>query len=282
MISRLWTIPLRVLGFVGTGLVLIGAIPTFAGDIGSDISRGQYTGEGGFFEIGSHLLTGNSPVVGSPKRGDTVTKAALSVSGRYQRGAGFIEVEDQRQISAGLNVWNNQTWWLDALVSQFHNAFDPENNSVLKNTALKERKADLPIGLRATGYIGDTLVQITFLSSDLKDEHDGYVLNSEIGRSWQVRNMNYHWLMGAVYESDKVTQYYFGIDSDEADANFAQYQADASYRLFAELGLTFVLTKDWVLRSTARYTRLSEEIEDSPIIEDDYASVAALSVSYVF
>lgn len=269
-------------------LSLFGSGTAFAGDIDSDISRGQYTGNGGYFEIGSHLLAGNSPLIGTPKKGDTVKEGALSLTGRYQWGPGFVELESSSseeassQITAGLNLWNNQTWWFDAVVSQFHRGIEVEENASFTNSAVKDRKADVPVGLRATGYIGNTLVQITVLSGDLTGEHDGYVLSSEIGRNWQHRNVNYHMLIGAVLESDKVTQYYFGIDSVQADANFSEYHADASFRLFTELGLTYVLTEDWILRSTARYTKLSNEIEDSPIIEDDYASVAALSLSYVF
>lgn len=281
MITRPWKLPLLAAG-------LLGSVAAFAGDIGSDISRGQHTSEGGYFEIGTHLLVATSPIVGAPKKGESIKEAAISFNGRYQWGPGFFEIETYSsdkatsQVTAGVNILNNQTWWLDAIVTQFHQELDIDDNTTLRNSSLQNRKGDLPIGLRATGYVGNTLVQVTFLSGDLRDEHDGYVISSELGRAWQNRNMNYHWLVGAIYESAKVTQYYFGVDGNQADVNFPAYQADDSVQLFAELGLTYVLAEDWILRSSARYTKLTEQIEDSPIIDEDYASIAALSLSYVF
>lgn len=254
----------------------------FGGDIGSDISRGQFTGEGGYLEIGAHVFAGNSPYVGDPKDGDTATGGALSVSGRLQQGSGFIEVKGLEGINLGLNIFGNEHWWLDALISQFHREFDPDDIDALENTNLRKRSADLPIGLRATGYLGHTLIQITLLSGDLRDNHNGYSVAAEVGRFWQIRNYNLHWLLSAYYDSDNVTHYYFGVDNNQANGDFPVYQAGNSLRLAAELGLTLALTENWVLRGKARYTHLSNAIEDSPFIEDDYATLAALTLSYVF
>jgi outer membrane scaffolding protein for murein synthesis (MipA/OmpV family) len=276
MNSRPWTLSLCLASLFTV------AMPAQGGDIDSDIVRGQFTGEGGYFEIGAHLFAGNSPIVGVPKDGNTVTGGALSLSGRWQQGAGFIEVESLGDINIGLNLWNNEHWWVDALVSQYHQGFDPQDVDALENSNLRERSRDLPIGLRATGYLGNTLIQITFLSGDLRDKHNGYSLAAELGQYWQIRNLNFHWLLGALFDSDTVAQYYFGIDSNQADANFPAYQADASLRLFSELGLTMALSEHWVLRGEARYAHLSSAIKDSPFIEDSYATLAALTLSYIF
>lgn len=271
----------RTLGLFSV-LFTLGSHPTWAGDIDSDIIRGQFTGDGGYFELGARALAGNSPIVGVPKNGDTAKAALISVSGRYQLGAGFVELDEIGGLNVGLNFFAGDNWWLDAVISQAHGAIDPEDINALRNSALREREADLPVGLRATGYLGSTLVQITVLSGDLRDNHNGQTVSAKVGRHWQQRKLNYHWLVGAVYDSDKVTHYYFGIDPNQSDANFMAYVADSSLRLFAELGLTLALTEKWVLRGKAQYTHLSDAIADSPIIEDDYASVAAVALNYVF
>jgi len=276
MHTRRWTLSLCLLS------IFVSMTPAYGGDISADISRGQYTGDGGFLEIGAFLFAGNSALVGVPKKGETATGGAIGLTGRWQKGPAFIEAGAMDSINLGLSVWNNEHWWVDAMISQRHKGLDPDDIDALKNSNLEKREADLPIGLRATGYLGNTLVQITVLSGDLRDKHDGYTLAAELGHYWQIRNYNLHWLLGAIYESDNVTHYYFGVDSDQADANFPAYNADASYRLFAEMGLTLALTEHWVVRGQARYGRLSNAIENSPIIEDNYTTLAAVSLSYVF
>lgn len=256
--------------------------PAWAGDIESDITRGQFTGDGGFFELGARLAAGNNPLVGVPNGGNTEKSAALSVTGRYQRGPAFIELNENLGLNVGLNVWGGDTWWFDAVISQAHDEINPDDIRELRNSNLKKRERDLPLGIRATGYLGNTLVQITLLSGDLRNEHDGYSVQSTLGQTWQKRNANFHLLVGALYDSDDVTHYYFGIDPNQSDFEYVAYLADDSLRVFAELGLTLALTENWVLRGKAKYTRLSDAITDSPIVEDNYESVAALALNYVF
>lgn len=276
MTARYWTLSLCVASIFSL------VSPVYAGDIGSDISRGQFTGEGGYFELGGTVYAGNNAVVGVPDDGDTVTGATVAVSGRWQQGPAFIEYTTLDTVNVGINLLHTQRWWVDALISQRHGNFDPQKIDALENSNLRKRSADVPVGLRATGYLGATLVQITVLSGDLRDNHNGYAVAAELGHTWQIRNYNLHWLLGAIFESDDVTHYYFGIDNTQADAQFPAYQASDSLRLVAELGVTLALNENWVLRGQARYAQLSNSIQDSPIIEDDHTTLAALTLSYVF
>jgi len=278
MHSRCRSLSLCLIGFFTL------APPVFGGDISSDIRRGQFTGDGGFFEIGGSAIAATSPIVGVPEedQGNTAISGALTVTGRYQKGPAFAEITSFDSINLGLNLWNNDQWFFDALITQRHGDLDPQDIDALENSNLRKRSADIPVGLRATGYLGKTLVQITVLSGDLRDNHSGYTFGAEVGHAWQIRNYNLHWIVGACFESEHVTKYYYGVDDEQANAEFPTYQAADSMRLVTELGLTLALSEHWVVSGQARYTYFSNAIQDSPFIEDDYGTLAALTLSYVF
>ena len=74
--------------------------------------------------------------------------------------------------------------------------------------------------------------------------------------------------MGAIWQSDEVMNYYYGVTSAEADER-GVYEADAAISTIARLDWNYQLTERWDLRLLASYRRLPNEISDSPLINDN-------------
>jgi outer membrane scaffolding protein for murein synthesis (MipA/OmpV family) len=78
----------------------------------------------------------------------------------------------------------------------------------------------------------------------------------------------------AVHRNSEYTDYYFGVDADEARPTRPQYQAGASLSARARIRWGYAFTEKWLLSGSLSYEHLDSEITDSPIAgQDDIWSV---------
>jgi len=88
---------------------------------------------------------------------------------------------------------------------------------------------------------------------------------------WQVTGQ-----LGFEYLDDDVTDYYFGVPADEATAQRPAYSPDEEWNTSVGLVATYSFNPSWLAMGGVSYTVLGDEIDDSPIVEEDkYTSVFA-------
>lgn len=80
--------------------------------------------------------------------------------------------------------------------------------------------------------------------------------------------------------SDKVTDYYVGVNADEAKAGRPAYQADAAFAFKAGVGVEQPLSPKLTLVGDVAVTAYDAEISDSPIIERSSVWSGALGLRY--
>jgi outer membrane scaffolding protein for murein synthesis (MipA/OmpV family) len=270
------------LGLFALAVLQFSTPVVIAADIARDVRIAEKTpdfSDGGFFEIGAGLEWSDTPVRGE----DDDVGIEIVLGGRYQwRGLFFESIYDASSIlSLGYNAWNNDQWSLDIIGSTVNGGGHiSDDNEELKG--LTEKDLDFLVGGRATGYFGQSIVQFLLLS-DVSDRHDGMIASVEGGRSWQVRNWNYHTLLGLRYNSKEVSNYYLGITPEEASAtSLPAYKAGAGAILTAEIGATYPMSDHWVFRGTASVEHLTKNLNDSPIIKQENWPSLSATFSYVF
>jgi outer membrane scaffolding protein for murein synthesis (MipA/OmpV family) len=144
-------------------------------------------------------------------------------------------------------------------------------------------------GGRLTGYFDNNIIQFA-INQDATGDHNGTTLSALIGRSWQIRNWNFHGIIGAEYASAKINDYYVGVTEARSASHLLNgfevevYDADASVSLSTEIGVTYPISEDWVFRATARAATIADEITDSPYYrnKESVATSFRTSLSYVF
>ena len=73
-----------------------------------------------------------------------------------------------------------------------------------------------------------------------------------------------------------MTDYYFGVPADEATPIRPAYSPDEEWNTSVSLVATYIINPSWLVMGGFSYTVLGDEIQDSPIVEeDDYANVFA-------
>lgn len=267
--------------------------PVFAADIATDVRSGNGvpdSSNGGYFEIGATTGYLTSPRV-IDDDDDEGWGVGISLAGAYRYKGFFVEASQGTfdGLNLGYNFWNGQHWSADLLASSFNGILDTDNADTIDGRLTEaQRNSELidqdsfysGAGIRLTGYYGDYILQYRLVT----DTHGGNGVTStgRLGKSWQVKNWNFHGVVSAEYTSATTNRYWLGVGAAEATTRFPEYDPGASFSFNAEVGVTYPLGKDWVFRSFARYGLLSDEAKDSPLTDDDHWVLFVNSISYVF
>lgn len=244
--------------------------------------------DGGYFELGIGLGYFVDPFIKEDDCDSREICPALLIGGAYHFRNAFIEFADATfdGLNIGYTLAESPRWAIDLIVANIfgdidgdlHESDDPEEQ---KNLDLIYRsRLVVGSGARVTGYFGNTIVQLRWVT-DLLDEH-GTTSSLRVGRSWQYRNWNFHALLSADWFSSRMANYWVGVEQDEATTRFPVYTASSSAFFSGEVGVAYPLAEHWVARSYWRYSPLPSDISDSPLVDEDYASLLGVAVSYAF
>jgi outer membrane protein len=233
-----------------------------------------------YFELGLGAIVGRGSSLTDDN--DTFAAAYWIINGSYTWNGLFIEKygESGDPLLLGYNAFESENWSLDVV-------FGPKFGGLHFNDkfkALDDRNSSAMFGGRLTGYIGENVVQLS-LKHDISGNSHGTSASALVGRNWQVRNWNFHGLVGLQFFDSRVNDYYYGINEAEASrTQFTEYSPGSNINFTAEAGVTYPITENWVFRSTARFRTISDADMDSPIFETTRSTGMSLntSLTYVF
>jgi outer membrane protein len=180
----------------------------------------------------------------------------------------------------GYKAYESEKWSLDIVMGPKFGGL----HSHKKLEQLNDRNSSTMFGGRLTGTLGDNIVQFS-LKHDISGNSHGTSVSALVGRNWQVRNWNFHGLVGLSFFDSRINNYYYGINEDEASrTQFTEYRPGSNVNFSAEAGVTYPITENWVFRSTARFGTVSDADTDSPIFETTRSTAMSLrsSLTYVF
>lgn len=223
--------------------------------------------DGGFLEVGFGLKTSDGQT--KMREGfegldfNTEVNASLQFSGLFYE---YYSESGQNGLF-GLNFYNNDFIGMDLIIGKEHDSFAEDKEDTLL-LPIDVRKSDITAGLRSAFYLGPLVVQGQ-VRREVTDHHEGYTASLQTGARLQIRNLNFHGVVGAQYQSEEVVDYYYGVTASEATADFAEYNPGEDLTYNAEVGASYPLSEDWVLRGQVNYTRYSDAIVDSPFWAGD-------------
>lgn len=265
-------------------LLFLSSTMLHAGDIARDIRKGGSAPQEGYhLELGLAAYYLEYPILGVAERAYEPGLGVV-IDGRFQWRRLFVEAmtENERGLTFGVSVLQNETWSLDLLASNQHDEVSEDLNDKLDGLA--DRKADFMLGLRSTLIFENTMAEIE-VATDISDTHHGEFFALSLGKFWQIRNLNLHSQIGFRYSSDEITNYYVGIDPDR-DAiteRFPSYSVDHGTKEYKfEVGATYPINEKWVLRSTVQSFFFSDEVMNSPLATNNNFLLLLTSISRVF
>lgn len=210
---------------------------------------------------------------------DDTDFAFIGVNATYYGEQFYFAANEDDGLLLGYNINKQADSALDIILAPRFSGFD-EDDDVLKD--LDDRKVDLHTGLRYTKYMGDSLYEIE-VSTDISGHHGGSILSATYEKEWQQKNWIFTGSVTAAYVSEKMADYYFGVDNDEATADFSAHKVGGSSFVSAGLKAEYPITENWVFSAAVSHLISDGNISDSSITEDeDQITAVQTSIKYHF
>ncbi|MCS2147770.1 MipA/OmpV family protein [Scandinavium manionii] len=185
-------------------------------------------------------------------------------------------------LGAGYYLWNDTTDKLSITAywsPLYFKPGDSDNNQLRK---LDRRQSTMMAGL---SYLHFT--QYGFLRTTLA----GDTLDKSNGISWDMAWL-YRYNTGALtvtpgigvqWSSDNENEYYYGVSRNESrKSGLRSYDPEDGWNPYVELSVNYKLNEAWSVYGVGRYTRLSDEITDSPMVDKTWTGLLSTGVTYSF
>jgi len=167
----------------------------------------------------------------------------------------------------GFQFYKDPSWSLDLLAKWAFRGYNDDDSRHLNG--MDDRDSSIEGGVAASYHDGWGTASIS-LVTDLLGEHDG----QEITFSYAKRFIREPWVLtpsaGITWQSNNLTDYYYGVERDEVTAARPYYSAGEAWNPFVALTTQYYFTKKWSSLITLQYEWLDNEISDSPIVNKQY------------
>jgi len=234
----------------------------FRGNPRKGIYALQQDRDSGFVEFGFGMKNSSSETMMRDSykglKFSSELNAGLQISGLFFE---YFSASPNRALF-GLNFFNSDFLGLDIIIGKEHRDFATDKEDTLL-LPINVRHADFTGGIRSTIDLGPLVVQGQ-LRKEITDHHEGYTGSLQAGASVQIKNLNLHAVAGVHYQSEEVMDYYYGVTSAEANADFAAYDPGEDITYTAEVGASYPVGESWVLRGQVNYTQYSEDMANTP------------------
>lgn len=186
-----------------------------------------------------------------------------------------------RGQSLGWDFLDDDTWELAIVGEYLADGYDSSDSDFLRG--MSDRDPSVGVGghvIYRPENLGFKFVAVT----DVADESEGSQMRGEVFYVYRPGNgFTVVPTVGIVWQDEDYNDWYYGVRTREATAARPAYSADddINYRFDLALGYQKPGTR-WVYSGGIRYELLGDEIDDSPITNDDAVFSAFVGVAYRF
>jgi outer membrane scaffolding protein for murein synthesis (MipA/OmpV family) len=183
--------------------------------------------------------------------------------------------------TAGVHLLKTDSISLDALIAYRFDRLEPEQDDFF--AGLEEREQSLDGGLRGAvkGDWGSlTLTWVT----DTLDRHNGEEVDLTYRYRWQGEKWSISPFASYIRWDADLTNYYYGVTGAESEASglIPAYTPGATEFWRVGINTSYRWSKRMRLFANFSLDRLSDEIRDSPIVDEDYVPQAMVGLAYAF
>nr|WP_113866239.1 MipA/OmpV family protein [Brenneria salicis]NMN91592.1 outer membrane protein [Brenneria salicis ATCC 15712 = DSM 30166]RBP63063.1 outer membrane protein [Brenneria salicis ATCC 15712 = DSM 30166]RLM30782.1 MltA-interacting protein MipA [Brenneria salicis ATCC 15712 = DSM 30166] len=187
-----------------------------------------------------------------------------------------------RGLGGGYYLWNDGANRLSLTAYYLPLGFKRGDNDEQQMKQLDKRRGTLMAGM-AYSHRADWGEVRTVLAGDTLDYSNGFVWDTTYLYRFTLGDLSLTPGIGATWFSENMNRYYYGVSSKEsARSGFARYRPDDGWSPYLELSANYQINSNWSTWAVGRYTRLSDEVQDSPIVDRSYNALMSVGVSYRF
>ncbi len=185
-------------------------------------------------------------------------------------------------LSAGYYLWKDPQNQLSLTAEYSPFGFKPSDNDYGYMKQLDKRRGTVMAGLRYK-YTSDWgIVRAAYLG-DILDNSDGFTADLAYLYPFTFDRLTLLPGIGANWASDNQNDYYYGVSGHESRrSGLNEYQADDGWSPYVELTAIYALNANWNASLMARYTRLNDEVKDSPMVNANSTTLIGVGMTYRF
>jgi len=181
---------------------------------------------------------------------------------------------------AGYNLFKNQPLSVNVF-AEYKFASDAfEDEKYLEG--MKKRRDTVMSGVDASLRFKSVWRLESNMATDILDRHNGQEANLTLSRLFRFEKFSLTPGAGLVWRSDDYNQYYYGVREEEATPDRPAYEPGSSLDWLMKISTRYALDDDWSILGIARVEFLSDDIQDSPIINKETVTSAFLGLNYAF
>lgn len=187
-----------------------------------------------------------------------------------------------RGLGGGYYLWNDNTDKLSVMAYWSPMYFKPGDSDNSQLRRLDKRKSTMMAGL---SYVHNTQYGFlrTSLAGDALDNSNGIVWDL----AWLYRYTNGGLTLtpgiGVEWNSENQNEYYYGVSHHESSrSGLRSYDPNSSWSPYLELSANYNFIGNWSAYATARYTHLSDEVTDSPMVDKSWTGLISTGITYKF
>ena len=193
--------------------------------------------------------------------------ATANLVARVNSDRAFFGKTNTRYVTFSLMAGGERAELVDPATGQPVTAgFDSPSPQPLKPP---ERDYAIEVGIES--LFGGEWGQASFRAfHDVSGTHDGYEIAADY--SYRFTHGLFSWspMVGLSWKSAALSDYYWGVHSDEVSFTLWPYEAKAGLGWEAGLRANYYMTKSLRLALSANYERLQHSVAMSPLVKQDY------------
>lgn len=185
-------------------------------------------------------------------------------------------------LGGGYYLWNDESDKLSVTGFWDPMRFKPSDSDNRRLRQLDKRRSTVMAGLSYQHFTQYGFLRTT-LAGDVLDNSNGFIWDL----AWLYRYTNGGLTVtpgiGVEWNSENQNDYYYGVSRKESRrSGLDHYNADDSWNPYLELSVNYALTRSWSVFAFGRYTRLTDETKDSPMVNKSWMGMLSTGISYSF
>ena len=184
-----------------------------------------------------------------------------------------------RGTAGGLHIFSNDRFELNLMGRYRFQKLDPDRNEFYEGIEERRQTVDAGVEVRFRGDWG--ALNANYLS-DALNRHQGQ--SAEISYRYTIDRgaLSFTPFVSWAWNSDKLTNYYFGVSEAEARADRPEYTPGESDWISFGLNTTWWVTDRIQFFANVGFGGVDSVVSDSPLVEEDAQSAFFAGGTYIF
>jgi len=185
-------------------------------------------------------------------------------------------------LGGGYYLWNDQADKLSITAYWSPLYFKPGDSDNHQLRKLDRRQSTMMAGLSYMHFTQYGFLRTT-LAGDTLDKSNGITWDTAWLYRYNAGKLTVTPGIGVQWNSENQNEYYYGVSGNESrKSGLRSYDPDSGWNPYVELSMSYKLTDDWTVYGVGRYTRLSDEVTDSPMIDKSWTGLLSTGITYSF